>query len=112
MGRSYVRRQDAWISLDADAGVLGADFGLRRSISEPLVVDSDGELDQKVDCWELVAFDIRGIKPGQERRVPKLKVTFEIDASGQLQCRAKELPDRVLKVVGDPEPIAIDEWIR
>jgi hypothetical protein len=42
---------------------------------------------------------------------PKLKVTFEIDASGRLKCRAKELPDQVLEVVGDPELITIDEWI-
>ena len=66
---------------------------------------------QKVDCRELVAFDVRGIKPGQKRREPKLKVTFEIDASGRLQCRARELPDRVLEVAGDPEPIVTDEWI-
>lgn len=47
VGRSFVQRQDTWVSLDADAGVLNADFGL-RPMPNALIVDSEDKMDQVV----------------------------------------------------------------
>jgi len=60
-----------------------------------------------VECKSITHLLIKNIATGQPKQTPQLKVTFMIDATGKIHCRATELPTRALLVEGTPATVEV-----